>query len=203
VREQTIGDWLDALASSAPAPGGGAAAALLVAAAAALVEMVTNLTIGKARYADIEPLMIEVRDRATHIRASALRTAADDEHAFDAVAAAYRIPKDDPTRSDAIQSATANATRPPLRTAELAAEVITLAERIRDDSNINVRSDVGVAASSARAALESAVINVEVNVAALHDRDLAASLRAELAAHVAASDTAAATIARVRSDVAR
>ena len=203
MREQTVGDWLDALASSAAAPGGGAAAALLVATAAALVEMVTNLTIGKPRYADTEPLMIEVRDRATRIRAAALRTAADDETAFDAVAAAYRIPRDDPTRSDVIQSATADAARPPLRTAKLAAEIIALAESIRDGSNINVRSDVGVAASAARAALDSAVINVEVNVAALHDRELAASLRAELAPNVAAADMAAATIARVRTDVAR
>ena len=49
---QSIGDWLDELASAAPAPGGGAAAALDAAMAAALLEMVCNLTIGKPAFAD-------------------------------------------------------------------------------------------------------------------------------------------------------
>ena len=37
MNEETIGAWLEALASSAPAPGGGAAGALEVAIGAALV----------------------------------------------------------------------------------------------------------------------------------------------------------------------
>ena len=203
MREQTIGDWLDALGSSAPAPGGGAAAAMLVATSAALVEMVANLTIGRPRYADHEPTMIVARDTAVQIRTSALRAADDDERAFDAVATSYRIPRDDPERSGAIQRTTAEAARPPLRTAELAAQVIALAEGIHEGANVNVLSDVAVAASSARAALESAAINVEVNLAALHDRELAAGLAAELATHLSAADTATATIRRVRDGFRR
>jgi formiminotetrahydrofolate cyclodeaminase len=203
MREQTIGDWLDALGSAAPAPGGGAAAALLVATAASLVEMVANLTIGKPRYAEHEPTMIVARDTAIQIRTSALRTAADDERAFDSVAAAYKISKDDPDRSAAIQRTTAAAARPPLQTAELAAQVIALAEGIHDGANVNVLSDIAVAASSARAALESAAINVEVNLAALHDREHAAALANELATHLSAADTATATIRRVREGFRR
>ena len=203
MREQTIGDWLDALGSARPAPGGGAAAALLVATAASLVEMVANLTIGKPRYAEHEPTMIVARDTAIQIRTSALRTAADDERAFDSVAAAYKISKDDPDRSAAIQRTTAAAARPPLQTAELAAQVIALAEGIHDGANVNVLSDIAVAASSARAALESAAINVEVNLAALHDREHAAALANELATHLSAADTATATIRRVREGFRR
>jgi methenyltetrahydrofolate cyclohydrolase len=203
MREQAIGDWLGALGSAAPAPGGGAAAALLVATAASLVEMVANLTIGRPRYAEHEPTMLVARDTAAQIRTSALRTAADDERAFDSVAAAYKIPKDDPDRSAAIQRTTADAVRPPLRTAELAAQVIALAEGIHGGANVNVLSDVAVAASSARAGLESAAINVEVNLAALHDRELAATLADELAIHLSAADTAASTIRRVREGFRR
>jgi formiminotetrahydrofolate cyclodeaminase len=203
VREQAIGDWLDELGSSAPAPGGGAAAALLAATGAALIEMVTNLTIGKPRYAASEAVMVAARDEAIRVRAEALIAASDDERAFDEVAAAYRMPKDDPGRSDAIQSATAAAARPPLRTAELASQVIALAGRIRDGANVNVLSDVAVAAIAASAALESAAVNVEVNVAALRDRSVADALRAELATHVAAGDSADETVRTVRAVIAR
>ncbi|MFW6449298.1 MAG: cyclodeaminase/cyclohydrolase family protein, partial [Halobacteriota archaeon] len=43
-------DFNDRLAEGAPTPGGGAAAALTGAMAAAAVEMVCNVTIGKAGY---------------------------------------------------------------------------------------------------------------------------------------------------------
>ena len=51
MREQTIGRWLDDLASGAPAPGGGAVAAMHAAMGAGLVSMVCELTIGRPRYA--------------------------------------------------------------------------------------------------------------------------------------------------------
>src|SRR5215813_10405409 len=82
VREQAIGHWLDDLGSSAPAPGGGAAAALLAATGAALIEMVTNLTIGKPRYAASEAVMLAARDEAIRVRAGALLAASEDERAF-------------------------------------------------------------------------------------------------------------------------
>lgn len=55
----------------------------------------------------------------------------------------------------------------PLRTARVATEIIGLAERILAGANVNVLSDVAVAASSARAALEAAVMNVTVNLASM------------------------------------
>ena len=198
MRDQTIGDWLEDLGSSKAAPGGGAAAALLVATGAALVEMVTNLTIGKPRYAEYESLMIAARDVAGKLREHALALAAQDEDAFNAVVAAYRIPKDDPGRSDAIQAATAAAAEPPLQTAALAAEVIALAGRIRPGANVNLLSDVAVAASSAKAALESAAVNVEVNASALRDPG---TLNERLAGYLTATDEAENIIALVRAAI--
>lgn len=198
MRDQTVSGWLADLGSAKPAPGGGAAAALLVATGAALVEMVTNLTIGKPRYQEHEALMIEVRDRAATLRQAAQGLADEDEAAFNAVIAAYQLPKDDPDRSAAIQATTAHAAEPPLRTAELAAEVIALAGRIRSGANVNVISDVAVAASAAKAALESAAINVEVNLSALSDVETARTLAGRLAVHAAAAPEADRIIASVR-----
>jgi len=46
---------------------------------------------------------------------------------------------------------------------------VQLAQELVDSSNPNVVSDVAVAASAARAALESAIVNVEINLRQLHD----------------------------------
>jgi formiminotetrahydrofolate cyclodeaminase len=184
--QQPISEWLDDLASAAPAPGGGAAAALLAATGAALVSMVTNLTIGNPKYADHEPRMVEVRDRVTAIRQRALDLAEADAAAFTAVIAAYKLPKDADGRAETIQRSLVAAARVPLELAGLAADVIHAAESVLDGSNANVLSDVAVAADSARAALTSAAYNVRINVASLKDADTGAALTRELDGHLAA-----------------
>ena len=52
--QHTVTDFLDALASNAPAPGGGSVAALSGALGAALLSMVCNLTLGKRKYAAVQ-----------------------------------------------------------------------------------------------------------------------------------------------------
>src|SRR6476660_9818566 len=50
----TVGELLERLGSSDPAPGGGAAAAIVGAVGAALVQMTANLSIGRPKLADVE-----------------------------------------------------------------------------------------------------------------------------------------------------
>ena len=203
--DQTVGSWLEDLASDAPAPGGGAAAAMNAAIGAALVSMVCNLTIGKPRYVQHEPMMREALTSATELRAQAVQLAADDAAAFGAVTDAYKLPKDTDAdkaaRTEAIQAALVGAADVPLRTAAVAASVIDLAGRIMDGANVNVLSDVAVAAASARAALDAAVINVEINLGAMKDPARVDALRAELDKHTAAITTAAAIVAAVRERI--
>lgn len=182
--DETLDGFLEALASAAPAPGGGAAAAVQVALGAALVSMVTNLTIGKPRYAEHEPVMLTARAEADRLRGEALALADADAVAFTAVTDAYRLPKETAeekaARSAAIQRALVGAADVPLRTAAAAAEVVGLCQRILDGANVNVLSDVAVAAASARAALDSAAINVRVNLASMSDAATRDATAAEL-----------------------
>jgi formiminotetrahydrofolate cyclodeaminase len=173
VQHQEIGAWLDQLASAAPAPGGGAAAALQVAVAAGLVEMVTNLTIGNPRYAEHEATMVNARTRAGEQRRLAVQLAGDDATAFTAVTDAYKLPRatdeEKAARTAAIQRALLGAADVPRRTALAASAVLDLAELIRPGANVNVLSDVAVAASSARAGLDAAIVNIEINRYAIRD----------------------------------
>jgi formiminotetrahydrofolate cyclodeaminase len=174
---------------------------------AALVAMVCNLTIGRPRYADHEPLMREALAAATELRAQAVQLAAADAAAFSAVTKAYKMPKDTEAdkvaRTVAIQAALVGAADVPLRTAAVAADIIGLAGGVLDGANVNVVSDVAVAASSARAALDSAVINVEINLGAMKDAARQDALRVELDKHAAAAKAADAIVAAVRERINR
>jgi formiminotetrahydrofolate cyclodeaminase len=203
---QTLDGWLTELASEAPAPGGGAAAAINAAVGAALVSMVCRLTIGKPRYAEHEATMTAALREADELRAEALRLADDDAEAFAAVARAYQLPRHDDAataeRGAAIQAALLGAAAVPLATAGLTAAIVGLVERTLDGANVNVISDLAVAAASARAAWDAAAINVEVNLAGLRDPDDRARLAAELDRSRGVPARAEAAIATVRARIA-
>jgi methenyltetrahydrofolate cyclohydrolase len=170
---ESIGAWLDQLSSDAPAPGGGAAAALEAAIAAALLEMVCNLTIGKPAYAEAEQAVTVIRDRATALRERAVGLAAEDADAFTAVIEAYGLPRETEeeraTRHERIQGALMLAAEIPRRTAATSAELLDLAESLVPIGNVTVISDVAASAASSRAALQTALGNVEANRIAISD----------------------------------
>jgi formiminotetrahydrofolate cyclodeaminase len=207
VRDQTVETWLEALASSAPAPAGGAAAALSAAIGAALIEMACNLTIGRPRYAQHEAEMRAALAEATTLRRRALRLAADDVRAFDAVAEAYKLPRETEaqrqSRTEQIQRALVGATVVPLNTAALAGDVIQLARRIVDGANVNVLADLAAAVVSARAALETALIAVEANLAAINDPSRGKELSERMTGVSSLAAEAERTVRDIRSEMNR
>jgi methenyltetrahydrofolate cyclohydrolase len=207
MEDETIGRFLDELASDAPAPGGGAAAALDAAMAAALVEMVCSLTVGKPAYAEHEALMSATRARAAELRADSLALAAEDAAAFSAVIDAYRLPRaseqERELRRSEVQRALAGAADVPRRTALAAAELVALAEAIVAGANPNVVSDAAAAAASARAALQTARVNIEINRASIDDAELNAALALSVRAIEAELPRADAVVAAVLERLGR
>jgi formiminotetrahydrofolate cyclodeaminase len=207
VRKTTIEDWLTDLASELPAPGGGAAAGMSAATAAALVSMVCNLTIGKPKFAEHEAVMREALAEAERLRLEALQLAENDAEAFAGVVSAYKLPKssdeEKAARTTAIQAGLVEAAAVPLAVARVSAEVIRLSGRILEGSNPNVISDVAVAASAAKSALESAALNVDINVVAIKDpaerERLASTLNEALQAKVQAEAIMQIVAKRIRA----
>jgi formiminotetrahydrofolate cyclodeaminase len=161
MRDQSIDDYLSDLADRTPAPGGGAAAALHAAQGAALIAMVARYSDG-ARYD--AALMQRVVTEADALREHALVLAVADAAAFEAVTAAYKVPKDDPTRPELIAAALAGAARPPADVIDVAERVISLAEELVPAGNRNLITDVAAAAAAAIAAALTARVNIEVNL---------------------------------------
>ncbi len=85
-----IGTFINAVASSDPAPGGGAVAALAGALAASLAQMVAGLTVGRKKYAAVNDQAQAVLDGAEGLRAQLTTAIAEDAAAFVAVMAAFR-----------------------------------------------------------------------------------------------------------------
>ena len=160
--------FLDSLAAGTPTPGGGSAAAQAGAMGAALVAMAARLTIGKKKYAKDEAQMNEILAQAERLRQDLSEAVEADAAAFEAVMAAFRLPKDSSEqqahRLSAIEQATLHAAEMPLTVAQKAVTVMGLAERCAALGNLNSISDAACAATLAHAALTSAGYNVRINV---------------------------------------
>jgi glutamate formiminotransferase/formiminotetrahydrofolate cyclodeaminase len=176
--------FLDALASPEPAPGGGSAAAYSCATGAALVAMVARLTIGRKKYADSDEQMRAVLAKAESLRQEMQAAVAEDTAAFDALMAAYRLPKQTEEqqdhRSQVVEQATLNAARVPLLVAHKAVEVMEIALQVIASGNLNAISDGATGAAMARAALTGAGYNVRINIPGLKDQQVAQAMLEEL-----------------------
>lgn len=179
-------DFLNALASAEPAPGGGSAAAFSGAAAAALAAMVGRVTLGKKKYAAVEPQMRALIEKADQLQLSLTQAVERDAAAFNQVMAAFKLPKDTPEqalkRQETIEAATLAAAKVPLEVARMAVQVLGLVVQGVTLGNLNAISDAGSGGALARAALTGAGLNVRINTAALQNQSSAAPLLAELAA---------------------
>jgi formiminotetrahydrofolate cyclodeaminase len=83
-------------------------------------------------------------------------------------------------RKTAIQSATLEATRVPLETANMALTVMKLAETVCKSGNMNAITDAATAAQLAAASLTGAAANVSINLNELDDEKSKAEFGQEL-----------------------
>ncbi len=179
--QTTLEEFTDRLAAGTPTPGGGSAAALSGALSAALLQMVSDLTIGREAYEAHGEAVRSVRGKAAALRKDLLALVDRDAQAYDGVVQARRLPKGTPGEKEARAAALARAnlfaTETPMAIAEHCAALIPLAVELAYKGNVNAVSDVGSAALLAYAGLRAGVMNVRVNLAGIADADRASRAR--------------------------
>jgi len=173
--ESPVNVFLEELASAKPAPGGGSAAALCGATGAALISMVCNLTIGKKKYAEVEPQIKDILAKADALRLKLIGLIEKDIAAYTEVSAAYKLPRETDAekaaRSEAIQKSLKAATMPPMGIVEACVETLKLCMPTAEMGNIAAVSDAGVGAVAAEAGMRSAAMNVLINLGMIEDKE--------------------------------
>ncbi|MEG2928695.1 MAG: cyclodeaminase/cyclohydrolase family protein [Oscillospiraceae bacterium] len=176
-----VNEFVDILSSDAPAPGGGSAAALEGALGIALTKMVAALTIGKKKYAEFGPLMMENLSKAEELKREFVEVIDRDTESFNAVSAVFSMPKETEkeklSRKMAMQRALKGSTKPPFEMMELCLAALELTETMLGKSNQSAASDLGVCALSLKAAVQGAWLNVLINIGGINDEEFANEYR--------------------------
>ena len=165
--------FVDLVASDAPAGGIGVA----------LAAMVSGLTVGKKKYADVQELVLSSQKEAAALQARFIDVMDRDTEAFNVVSAAFGMPKDTDeqkaARTAAIQDGLKACTKTPFEMMELAAASIDLLAGLIGKTNESAASDLGVAALSLKTAMQSAWLNVLINIGSIKDQAFADEYRAK------------------------
>ena len=169
----TVKEFMEVTASDAPAPGGGSIAAMTGSSAAALAEMVSVLTIGRARYRDAEEVMQQVQKSAAEIREKLLTAVDRDKDSFVQYMQALKLPKttdeEKSVRQAAMQAGLKAAALIPLEVAETAVRIFPLAKEAAERGNVNAVTDALVAAMAAKTSVLSAILNCRINLSSITD----------------------------------
>ncbi len=169
--------FIEQLAAPAATPGGGSAAAASGAMAAGLATMVASMSRGKKAYAQYQPQLSEIISRLSQLREELKASIEADAESYMSVMAAYKKSRESSAADGMIEAALKQATSVPLSVAERAREVLRITDELRPITNPNMKSDLVTAAALARAAIEAALANVEINLESLKDADFASQVR--------------------------
>jgi formiminotetrahydrofolate cyclodeaminase len=149
--------------------------------AAGLANMVASMSRGKKAYVQHEGELSAAIARLAHLREE-LKAAIDaDAESYNTVIKAYKQARDSAGADGVIDAALKQATSVPLGVAERAREVAGIAEKLKPITNPNMKSDLTTALALARAAIEGALANVEINLESLKDAGFAAETRKQAA----------------------
>ncbi|MBI5855749.1 MAG: glutamate formimidoyltransferase [Nitrospirae bacterium] len=173
----TLHGFVESVAAGTPTPGGGSVAALAGSLAAALGLMacrVSRSTPGKAGPPGASPCGPSFEPEETRLDAigQEFRSLIQaDAEAFEKVLQAYRMPKTDPVRAEAITASLERATEVPLRTATLASETVRLLKGLEGRTKPSVSSDLRVGILMATACGAGGLANVEINMKTLNNHE--------------------------------
>lgn len=160
-KNQNLIKYLNDLSAKLSAPGGGSAAALNAAMGASLISMVINFTLGKPKYTAFEPELKEILAKSEKLRNDFLELVDLDVVAYES----KNIRK---------------ALDVPFMLSKLCFQAAKLCPPLVKKGNINLISDVAVAAIFLESAFVAACFNVEINLKSLADAKLTFKIKREL-----------------------
>ncbi|AYE35601.1 cyclodeaminase/cyclohydrolase family protein [Clostridium septicum] len=178
-KEYSINQFIEELSSDDPSPGGGSTAALVSALASSLNSMVYSLTVDKKSFDkldnDKKEKMLFFQKQAYKFTEISQEFMEKDRQEFVELMAAFKLSKETEeekiTRNKKIKEHTIKAMNIPLNLARESLRFYDNIEFAIKFGNKNLISDAGVAAILLNSAIESAIMNVKINLNSLRNEE--------------------------------
>ena len=177
IADMKVTELINEIGSDSPAPGGGAVAGLAGGIGVALTMMVNGLTLSKKGFENDRERILDDIAKGNELKERFVDVMNRDSEVFDVLIESLALPKDSDAqkaiRRGAVQAAFRNCTEVPLAMMEVCMESIDLLAGLVGTTNPNVVSDLGIAALTLKTAMQSAWLNVLINLKSLKDHEFA------------------------------
>jgi len=167
ILDQKTTEFIEVLSSKEPVPGGGGGAALVGALGAAMGLMVSNLTIGKEKYAPVEEEVKQAMEKLSTLQSRLIKLVDQDALGFLPLSKAYGLPtattKERERKERIMEEALYEAIKAPLAMMEASFETMDLLRMLSEKGSTLAVSDAGVGILFADSAIKAASLNVFIN----------------------------------------
>ena len=161
IADMKVTELINEVGAGTPAPGGGAVAGLAGGVGVALTMMVNGLTLDKKGFENDRERLLDAIAKGNELKERFIDVMNRDSEVFDVLIESLALPKDDDEhkaiRRGAVQASFRNCTLVPLTMMEICSEAIDLCAR-------------RIAALTLKTAMESAWLNVLINLSSLKDK---------------------------------
>ena len=126
-----------------------------------LIKYISNLTIGKKKYVDVQEEVKNILFDAEELKQNTLKIIDKDKEILEEILSAYKLRKENMENYNNVNK---KAVEFCMQVVEMAFETLKLTERISKVGNKMLASDFKVCASYSFASVESAIVNVNINL---------------------------------------
>lgn len=187
-KDYKIEDFINDLSSPLPSPGGGSVAGLVGALSGSLNSMVYSLTVNKKSFEkkdlEIQKLVLDFKEASAKFTKKALMLMEEDRKEFNKLMDCYKLPKETEEekefRNKEIKERTVKAMMAPKKLAEECYKFYDNIDAAVEYGNKMLVSDAVCAAILLNAAVESAIVNVKINLNSLKDLPIAEKIEKEM-----------------------
>ncbi|WP_194190568.1 cyclodeaminase/cyclohydrolase family protein [Clostridium chrysemydis] len=187
-KDYKIQEFIEDLSSDSPSPGGGSTAALVAALSGCLNSMVYSLTVGKKAFdnldSDKRECLIKFAEECSEFTKLTIVMMEEDRKCFNELMESYKLPKETEEEKDYrkkdIKEKTNGAMKAPLNLLRACIKFYDNILFAAKYGNKMLVSDAGVSAILLHAAIESAIINVKINLNSLKGEEFYKDIDEEL-----------------------
>ena len=187
-KDYKIEEFINDLSSPLPAPGGGSVAGFVAALSGSLNSMVYSLTINKKAFekqdVETQKLVLDFKEASAKFTKKALTLMEEDREEFNKLMDCYKLPKETEEekefRKKEIKQKTIKAMMAPKKLGEECYKFYDNIDAAIKYGNKMLVSDGVCAAILLNAAIESAIVNVKINLDSLKDLPIAEEIEKEI-----------------------
>ena len=145
---------------------GGAVVGMVLSIVNSLIKYISNLTIGKEKYKDVEDEVINILNDANEVKNNTLQVIDKDKEVLENILAAYKRRKEDEEKYFLVCKKSVEFC---MEVLNYAYSTLILADRISKVGNKMLSSDFKICKYYAFASVQSAIVNVNINLNSITD----------------------------------